>query len=320
MTSRILVADDDTVIARLVELNLSMEGFDVEVVHDGEAALAAVQRELPDLLLLDVMMPKLDGVEVLRRIRASAATAVLPVVLLTANSMSADKVVGLTAGADDYIVKPFDPPELIARVRTTLRRTSEMRSVSPLTGLPGNHRIDLEILRRASLQEPYAVCHVDLDDFKSFNDAYGFLRGDRLLLDLAACLQASVAEAGEPQVFLGHVGGDDFVVVCTPAQAEPLANRVALAFDRQVASHYDPADVERGFLEVVDRQMALRKHPLVSVSIGIAASGGANRDHREVVAAAAEMKSWAKARAGSVVGVDRRSAGRAGPPHEDRSG
>ena len=307
MSGRVLVADDDRDIARFVELNLSLEGFEVEVVHDGEAALEAVHREQPDLVLLDVMMPLLDGVEVLRRLRADAATAALPVVLLTAKSMSADKVVGLTAGADDYIVKPFDTLELIARVQTTLRRTAEVRSTSPLTGLPGNHRIDLEIGARARSGVPYAVCHVDLDEFKSFNDVYGFLRGDRLLLALSACLQAAAADAGPPPVFLGHVGGDDFVVVCAPDQAEPLGNRLVRAFDEEVRRHYDDVDLERGWLEVVDRRMELRRHPIVSVSVGVACSDGTDADHRAVVAAAAEMKSWAKTRPGSIVAVDRRA-------------
>jgi diguanylate cyclase (GGDEF)-like protein len=304
--SRVLIADDDPDIARFVELNLSLEGFEVEVVHDGEAALAAVRRELPDLVLLDVMMPRLDGVEVLRQLRADTATAALPVVLLTAKSLSADKVVGLSAGADDYIVKPFDTLELVARVRTTLRRTAEVRSASPLTGLPGNHRIDLEILRRATAAMPYAVCHVDLDEFKSFNDVYGFLRGDGLLLALCAVLHAAVAQSGEPRPFLGHVGGDDFVVVCIPEQAEPLGRRVTAAFDQEVRRHYDDEDLERGWLEVVDRRMELRRHPLVSVSIGIAANDGTAHDHRAVVAAAAEMKSWAKTQPGSIVAADRR--------------
>ena len=306
MSGRVLVADDDHDIARFVELNLSLEGFEVEVVHDGEAALASAFSRPPDLVLLDVMMPRLDGVEVLRRLRANAATAALPVVLLTAKSMSADKVVGLTAGADDYIVKPFDTLELVARVHTTLRRTAEVRSVSPLTGLPGNHRIDLEITARAEAGAPYAVCHVDLDEFKSFNDAYGFLRGDRLLLALSSCLQAGVAEAGEPVPFLGHVGGDDFVVLCTPDQAEPLGQRVVARFDQEVRAHYDPADLERGWLEVVDRRKELRRHPLVSVSIGVACSEGSDHDPRAVVAAAAEMKTWAKRQPGSLVAVDRR--------------
>src|SRR3954453_13355253 len=253
MTERILVADDDRDIGRFVELNLTLEGFDVELVHDGEAALRSALAHPPDLIVLDVMMPVMDGVEGVRRLRAQASTASVPVVMLTAKSLSADKVVGLTAGADDYIVKPFDTLELVARVRTTLRRTADVRSVSPLTGLPGNHRIDIEIATRAATRTPYAVCHVDLDEFKSFNDAYGFLRGDDLLLVLASVLQSSAAAAGEPAPFVGHVGGDDFVIGCTPEQAEPMCRSVLSAFDAAVPAHYDPEDRERGFLEVTDR-------------------------------------------------------------------
>ena len=307
MNERILVADDDKDIARFVELNLTLEGFDVELVHDGAEALRRATEEPPDLIVLDVMMPVLDGVEVVRRLRAQAATASVPVVMLTAKSLSADKVVGLTAGADDYIVKPFDTLELVARVRTTLRRTADNRSVSPLTGLPGNHRIDLEIASRAASGEPYAVCHVDLDEFKSFNDAYGFLRGDDLLLVLCAHLQQVAAEAEGLPPFVGHVGGDDFVVVCTPEQAEPLCARLVKAFDDAVPAFYDPEDLQAGYLEVTDRRGELRRHPLVSVSIGVAIYSGGERDHRAVVAAASEMKGVAKTQAGSVVAVDRRA-------------
>jgi CheY-like chemotaxis protein len=269
MSERILVVDDDRDIARFVELNLTLEGFEVEVAHDGAAAIERATALLPDLILLDVMMPVVDGVEVVRRLRAQSSTASIPVVMLTAKSLSADKVVGLTAGADDYIVKPFDTLELVARVRTTLRRTAEARSVSPLTGLPGNHRIDLEVRGRARLGDPYAVCHVDLDEFKSFNDAY--------------------------------------VVVCTPDQAEPLCRQVLAGFDAAVPGAYDPGDLERGYLEVTDRRGDLRRHGLVSVSIGVASHSSGERDHRAVVAAATEMKGVAKTQAGSVVAVDRRS-------------
>jgi diguanylate cyclase (GGDEF)-like protein len=308
VTERILVADDDRDIARFVELNLTLEGFDVELVHDGAEALQRATDDPPDLIVLDVMMPVLDGVEVVRRLRAQAATAAIPVVMLTAKSLSADKVVGLTAGADDYIVKPFDTLELVARVRTTLRRTADNRSVSPLTGLPGNHRIDIEIASRAQAQQPYAVCHVDLDEFKSFNDAYGFLRGDDLLMVLSNCLQQLGGEAaGNPPVFVGHVGGDDFVLVCTPEQAEPLCAAIVQAFDAAVPTFYDAEDAMRGYLEVTDRRGEMRRHSLVSVSIGVAIYTGGDRDHRAVVAAASEMKGVAKTKPGSVVAVDRRA-------------
>ena len=303
---RVLVVDDDPVLAGLARVCLELEQFDVDVVQDGAAALEAVRTDPPDLVLLDVMMPGLSGLDVVRRLRADASTAALPVVLLTARGLTADKVVGLTAGADDYIVKPFDPAELVARIRTTLRRTAEARAVSPLTGLPGNVRIELEVRARAATGAPYAVSHVDLDEFKSFNDRYGFLRGDRLLLALAACL-VEVAAGTDPPVFVGHVGGDDFVVLSTPQQAEPLARALAAGFDDVVGSHYDPEDAERGALLLADRLGEVREHPLVSVSIGVAWSGEGDTDPRAVVAAAGEMKRVAKRHPGSFVAVDRRT-------------
>ncbi|CAA9327487.1 MAG: hypothetical protein AVDCRST_MAG16-1122 [uncultured Frankineae bacterium] len=308
---RVLVVDDDATIAGVARLCLELEGFAVDVVSDGSAALQAVRADPPDLVLLDVTMPGLSGLDVVRRLRAEAATAALPVMLVTARGLTADKVVGLAAGADDYIVKPFDPEELIARIRTTLRRTADARAVSPLTGLPGNVRIEVEIRSRVRAGTPYAIGHVDLDEFKSYNDHYGFLRGDALLLALSSCL-TSAAAGQDPPVFVGHVGGDDFVLVSTPEQAEPVARRVAERFDEVVRRYYDPEDLARGVLVQPDRRGELREHPIVSVSIGVAWSGAADSDHRAVVAAAGEMKRYAKSQTGSSVAVDRRGSAGAG--------
>ena len=309
----VLVVDDDTDIARFIEINLRLEGFDVRVAHDGEQAEESIDEFTPDLVLLDVMMPKVDGVELCRRLRANPATANLPVIMLTAKSLSADKVVGLTAGADDYIIKPFDTLELVARVRSTLRRNAEMRAVSPLTGLPGNHRIEEELADRVVKAEPFAVLYLDLDNFKAFNDCYGFLRGDEVITLLATAARRAVMEAGEPAPFLGHIGGDDFVVVSLPEQAEALAKRVVDVFDSSAPRLHDAIDAERGYIEITDRQGKIRRFPLVSVSIGIAMSG--NRmfaDKREVVDVATEMKKVAKTTLGSSIAVDRRGTPRDG--------
>jgi diguanylate cyclase (GGDEF)-like protein len=308
----VLVVDDDTDIARFIEINLRLEGFDVRVAHDGEQAEESIDAEIPDLVLLDVMMPKVDGVELCRRLRANPATANLPVIMLTAKSLSADKVVGLTAGADDYIIKPFDTLELVARVRSTLRRNAEMRAVSPLTGLPGNHRIEEELADRVLKAEPFAVLYLDLDNFKAFNDCYGFLRGDEVITLLATAARRAVMEVGEPAPFLGHIGGDDFVIVSLPEQSEILAKRVVDIFDSSAPRLHDQHDADRGYIEVTDRQGKARRFPLVSVSIGIAMSG--NRmfaDKREVVDVATEMKKVAKTTLGSSVAIDRRGTLRA---------
>ena len=304
----VLVVDDDVDIARFIEVNLRLEGFDVLVAHDGEEALELIAKRMPDLALLDVMMPKLNGVELCRRLRSEPLTASLPVIMLTAKNLSVDKVVGLTAGADDYIIKPFDTLELVARVRSTLRRNAEMRAVSPLTGLPGNQRINEEIALRATGEAPIAVCHVDLDNFKAFNDCYGWIRGDDVISLLATALKAAGGEVGEPAPFIGHVGGDDFVVICTPEQVEQLTDRVLKLFDEGVVALHDPEDVANGYLAVVDRRGQERRFPLTSVSIGVALTGRRRyRDHREIVAVATEMKTVAKGVPGSAVAIDRRS-------------
>jgi diguanylate cyclase (GGDEF)-like protein len=309
----ILVVDDDRDIARFVEVNLQLHGFEVLVAHDGEQALAMVQDRKPDLAVVDVRMPRVDGLELTRRLRADPMTAALPIILLTAKGLSVDKVVGLTAGADDYIVKPFDTSELVARVRSTLRRTQEFREVSPLTGLPGNTRILREIADRVRGGTDFAVCYIDIDRFKSVNDAYGFGRGDEFIAALAQCLHRAVVDSEAPPAFLGHVGGDDFVVVCRPDQVRKITEQAGSDFDRAIEEIYDPEDVQRGHLEIVDRRGNVQRPNLVTISVGVALSTARTfTDPREVIAVATEMKNVAKKESGSFVAYDRRRSRHAG--------
>jgi diguanylate cyclase (GGDEF)-like protein len=308
MPETILVADDDPAILRLVEVNLKLEGFEVITASDGEEALKLVLETMPALVLLDVMMPKLDGYEVCTRIRADGRTRHMNVIMLTAKSLSADKIVGLTSGADDYVLKPFDPMELIARVRSTLRRAKEMRALSPLTGLPGNLAIEDEIQRRFASGEAIAVCYADLDNFKSYNDRYGFLRGDRAIAYTAEVLR-EVAESS-PHAFVGHIGGDDFVIVVPAEDAESACQKTIELFDHGAGGLYDAAEAARGFIEVEDRKGQTIRYPLLTISLGVGSSdGGGFDDYRQLVDAATEMKSVAKHKEGSLYALDRRTHG-----------
>jgi len=303
---RILVVDDDVDIARFVEMNLAMEGFEVLVAHDGASAIELVHAKSPDLVILDLMMPELDGVEVTRRLRADAMTSATPIIMLTAKGQTVDKVLGLTAGADDYVVKPFDTLELVARVRGTLRRNQEFREVSPLTGLPGNQRILREVGDRMRLGEPFAVCYCDIDGFKAVNDAYGFARGDEFIVALGRKLLAAVATA-DPPAFLGHIGGDDFVVICDQDQIRPLTERAVSEFEAAADELYDEEDRDRGYVAVKSRRDGVKEVGLVTVSVGVALSTRRlYTDPREIVADASEMKTVAKSQPGSYVAVDRR--------------
>jgi diguanylate cyclase (GGDEF)-like protein len=310
MAETILVVDDDPDIARFVEVNLRSAGYDVSVASDGEEALDKAQALRPDLVLLDVMMPRIDGFEVAQRLRRNPQTANTSIIMLTAKALSTDKVLGLTAGADDYIIKPFDPIELLARVKGTLRRAKEMRNLSPLTGLPGNIRIQEEIERMVREDRPFAVLYSDLDNFKAYNDQKGFVRGDRLIQAAARVIQDAVAGYAGSDGFVGHVGGDDFVAVVPPDVAEEVAKRIVEDFDAQIGDFYEREDVERGFVEVEDRKGILQKLPLVGVSVGIATTQVRNFAHYgEAVAVATEMKQFAKREPRSSYAVDRRAPG-----------
>jgi len=305
----LLVVDDDPFIARLLEIELKAAGYDVRVASDGVQALESAQDRSPDLVLADVMMPNMDGFELTRRLRQDPRTAAVSIIMLTARGLSADKLEGFAIGADDYIVKPFDTPELLARIRGVLRRSRDMRSQSPLTGLPGNVRIEEEIDARVEQQIPFAILYADLDHFKAFNDHYGFVRGDQAIQTTARMLEEVSRDLSDGSAFVGHVGGDDFVVVVPPEKAGGVAQGLVDAFDAMAGSFYDDEDRERGFIEVINRRGELQRFPVLTVSIGVASTDQRGFQHyAEAVAVAAEMKQFTKAATGSSWAVDRRTS------------
>jgi DNA-binding response OmpR family regulator len=304
----ILVADNEPDTLRFIGVNLRLEGFDVVCARDGGEALKIALTQPPGLVLLDVTIPGMDGYEVCRRLRAHPRTAQLPVIFLTARSLVEDKVAGLASGADDYVLKPFDPVELIARIHTTLQRSEELRGTSPLTGLPGNHRIQLEVARRLADEEPLAVIYADLNDFKAFNDRYGFLRGDEVILATAELLREALDEHAAPDAFIGHIGGDDFMLLCGPGAAPAVCETAIARFDSRVPGLYDPEDAAAGYLEVKNRRGQIQRFPLMTIALGVATNERrVFTDPREIVEVATEMKSFLKqTRHRSAYAVDER--------------
>lgn len=308
MTDRLLVVDDDPDIARFIEVNLRTHGFEVHLASDGVEALERAQEIRPDLVLVDVMMPRMDGFQVVDHLRSDPRTANTSIIMLTAKALTADKVLGITAGADDYIIKPFDPVELVARVKGTLRRAREMRAISPLTGLPGNARIHDELLNRITTGEQFALLYADLDNFKAYNDHYGFLRGDDALRTVARCVQDTALEIGGSKAFVGHLGGDDFVLITPVEIAEELCKAILAECHRVVPGLYEPEDIERGYIELENRQGKMERFPLLAMSIGVATTERRRYSHPgEVVSVATELKEFAKRTEGSTFVFDRRS-------------
>jgi diguanylate cyclase (GGDEF)-like protein len=309
MTERVLVADDDPDILTVVKINLELDGFEVDTAVDGEDALQKATSNPPNVIILDIMMPRMDGLTALHRLRSQAATASIPIILLTARGLPEDRVRGLELGADDYITKPFDITELAARVRAVLRRTQAARDLSPLTGLPGNFKITAEIEKAIQESRKFALVHGDLDNFKAFNDHYGFMRGDEVIRFCGSCLSEAATSLGIENAFVGHIGGDDFVAMIPPDMAEPYCKEVIERFDDGILDLYDTADALRGYIEVIDRRGERYAFPVVSLSLGVAST-----DVREIgtqweaSAIAVEMKEFAKKQPGSTYRIDRRTA------------
>jgi diguanylate cyclase (GGDEF)-like protein len=307
MTESILIVDDEPDIAALLAVNLEAEGYQCHRAARGDDALQVALEHRPDLVLLDLMLPGVDGVEVCRQLRKDPRTASAGIIMLTAKSQRADRIAGLEAGADDYVDKPFDLDELLARVHTSLRRARQLRSTSPLTGLPGNFEIESRLEAMIADEVDFALLHVDLDGFKAYNDHYGFVRGDRAIVQTAVAIQQACESVGCDESFIGHIGGDDFVVVCDVDQAEAVASRIVQRFDEQVDALYDPDDRALGFIELADRTSRVHRHPFLSVSIGIAASSVRTfASAAEAASVAVELKRFAKAAHGSAWRIDRR--------------
>jgi PleD family two-component response regulator len=294
--ANVLVVDDSETVARLLEWELCMAGYAVELASDGKTALRSAKDHTPDVVLTDVIMPEMDGFEVVRRLRADPATAETAVIFVTARGMSADRMEGLALGADDYIVKPFDGPDLLARVAKVLQRVREARDESPLSGLPGHARVRAELDGRIERDEPFALLVTDLAGMKDYNARYGFARGDRVLQLAARVVRDVARQVAGPSAFAGHLGEDAFAVLVSPDHAVAIADGIVAGFDAQAPQLYDAEDAERGYIQLVSGEGMIRRAAIVTIGIGVAGSHARSFFHgAEALTAAADLAEQAKA-------------------------
>ncbi len=296
MEARILVVDDDPAIRRLVDLRFQLDDFEVLSAGDPEEALRLARDEQPDAIVLDVMMPGMDGFEVCRRVRQEEEVRQPVIVMLTARAGTEFMVAGLAAGADDYVTKPPNLDELVERVRSRLRqRLHQLDGPSSLAHLGGGAEIAAEVRSRLQGKRPCAVGCIDLRRFEVFNLRYGYERGDDLLEWLAGLL-IDVAERFEG-TFVGRLGSDDFIVVADAAAVEDFAETFRRRYTRQIADFYDAEDVARECIEVTDERGRVRRHPLLYFSMGVALSSEVKGvKEQALLELAVERGRWAKFR------------------------
>ena len=309
LREKILIVDDDPDILDVLKITLEAEGYEVIEAHDGKEALDIIKKTNPDLLITDFKMPKMCGDELCSNLKDDILVQHMPIIMLTGKGEVTDKVHGINAGADDYMVKPFEPQELVARVKMVLRRTVRDLDANPLTRLPGNVSILNEIQERIDKNELFSVCYADLDKFKAFNDKYGFKKGDEVIKNTARILIESVQEKGTPEDFIGHIGGDDFVVITTPEKTKNLCKNIIAKFDLMVPELYTEEDRKKGYIMARDRQKRKRKIDFLSISIAVVSNEKKKIKHvAEVGELGAELKEYAKSLKGSVYVAERRKS------------
>ncbi|MDA8131420.1 MAG: response regulator [Elusimicrobia bacterium] len=304
---RVLMADDQTELLYLMKEMVEFAGFEVITATDGVEAMQAVFETNPDIIVLDYSMPRKNGLEVAQDLKNNPLFAHIPIIIVTAYGEKQAKLKGLGMGIDDYLIKPVDADELVARIRMILKRNRQVLDTNPLSRLPGNPSIQARVEREIAKGAEFAVLYLDLNNFKAYNDIYGFEAGDRVIKATANLLVKLTIQNENSQDFIGHIGGDDFIVVTEYARAEELAKRILHGFDEIAPSFYSKSDRERGHIVATDRQGNIKKFPFISIAIGIVHNSGRPlHSFAQVSNIGSELKKGAKAGAGSHYIVDRR--------------
>ena len=304
---RVLIADDQTELLMLMKETVENAGFEVFTASDGQEALQVIFETSPDIVILDYSMPIKDGLSVAKSLKDNPLFAHIPIMICTALGEKSTKLKGLSMGIDDYLIKPVDTDELIARIRMILKRNKLVLDTNPLSKLPGNPSIQARVEREIQKNLPFAVLYLDLNNFKAYNDTYGFEAGDRVIKATANLLVKLTIRNENTEEFIGHIGGDDFIIVTSFEKAEDLARRITTAFDEIAPSFYSKGDRERGNIVSTDRQGNIKKFSFLSISIGIIH----NRlrpihSFAQVSNIGAELKKVAKAADKSHYVIDRR--------------
>jgi DNA-binding response OmpR family regulator len=288
--ARLLVVEDDVDIANMLKIYFSGMQFDVDVAHRGFDALDKTKHVLPHLIVLDIMLPDIDGYEVCRNLRMSTRTSHIPVIFLTQKDERSDRLQGLELGADDYITKPFDIEELKLRVTGAIRRSERESLTDPRSGLPAGRLIE-EQLRRIIRESGWTLLDLRVNHFEPFKDVYGFVAGDDVMRFTAMLVGEVVDELGTSSDFIGHAGGDNFIIITNEQAAPNIKRRVKERFAAEILTHYNFIDRQQGFMQSPRADGTVEKVPFMTMSIGVVSpSQQPFADIREITELAAEAR------------------------------
>lgn len=282
---RILVVEDDSDIANMLRIFFSGEDYDVMLTARGQDAIDKCRKHLPDLIVLDIMLPDIDGYEVCRELRTYTRTSHIPIIFVTQKDERSDRIAGLELGADDYVTKPFDIEELRLRVKNAVTGYRRRNLTDPRTGLPSSRLIE-DKLRELMKTEDWTLIQVSIDHITPFNEVYGFVAGDEVLRFTAMLLNELIDEYGTLNDFVGHAASNTFIAITTSQDVGALVAELRRRFDDGIRAHYNFVHLDQGGIEQADGTQA----PIMRLAIGTVS----NRTHRfsdirEITETAAEL-------------------------------
>jgi DNA-binding response OmpR family regulator len=287
---RLLIVEDDQDISNMLRIYFSGQGYEVDTALRGSIALEKTRQDMPHLIVLDIMLPDIDGFEVCKVLRTNTRTSHVPIIFLTQKDERSDKLQGFELGADDYITKPFDIEELKLRVQRAIARAEQQSLTDPRSGLPAGRLIE-DQLRQIIRRENWSLMDIRILNYEPFKEVYGFVAADDLLRFTAMLLNEVVDEFGTSNDFIGHAGGDNFVIVTGEEAVLPIQQQLKMRFKDEVLTNYNFMDRERGFVITTDPSGTTSEIPLMTLSIGtVSPSQYQFSDIREITELAAEAR------------------------------
>ena len=302
-----LIDDDKELIRVLKKAFVNEPHYRFVSVGSSEEEIDEALKNIPSMILIDEDTTKMDIIELCKKLRSDEDNSITPIIVISSNKKREHRIDILKQSVEFFIKKPIDEEYLYFTIKNMSTLLFVNRRVSPLTGLPGNVQIQAEMKKRILKKSPFAMIYLDLDNFKAYNDVYGFSNGDEIIKFTAKVIYKHVHNVENSDNFVGHIGGDDFVAITNETDYDELCKNIIGEFDTQVVNYYSEEDVARGYVEVANRKGIIEQFPLVSISIAVVEVDKTQKvSTLQIGEVAAQVKHSAKAIMGSTYVINRR--------------
>lgn len=268
-SKNVMIVDDDSVERAMLRYILESEGYAVIEVHDERHVIDLAAFHHPDLIIMDKMMPHRNGIDISLDMKNRIFLSQIPIIMVTASDVFEEKVKALEDGVEDYLCKPYEPRELLARIKATLRASRDAIDRNPSTLLPGARALEKEIQRRLGTRDIFAMCHADLDNFKPYADSHGFSLANVVITRTGSIITRAVEECEGSSAFVAHIGGDDFIILTPAGCCDFMLQSIIENFDREIVNYFDEDELSRGYYMGKSREGLTTEFPIMTISIGV---------------------------------------------------